>query len=170
MARYSVPGPCKVYWNNQDLGYTKSGVVIRVNTGMVPIIDDEHGTEPADFIRAGKSAVVEVVLNSTAGYKAALAAVTGASYPVQFGIKNTSTPLNKIGSLANDGAGGTQYGKAFKIIERVPTNIWIADFSLMSDPQQLLLASTQELLLPLTFVIAMNDTDQLFSTVPSYMR
>ncbi len=172
-ARYTVPGPCKLSWNAIDLGYTKAGVTINVETTLIPIIDDEHGTEPVDWIRAGKSATVSCILMDAAKFKLALASVTATNWPVLFGVKNETVPVSQIGRLANDGdplVDAAQFGNELIITERTVANLWKAKYTLMSDPQGLLLASTQELQLPIQFVVALDHDDKLFYDVPDYMR
>ncbi len=164
-ARYTVPGPCKVSWGGLNLGYTKTGVTINIDTQLIPIIDDEHGTEPADWIRAGKTAVVQATFNDAALLKAA--------QPFIGALLSTMSGVNtQVGRLAYDGdaLNLNQLGKELIITERTTLNVWKAKFTLPTDPQQLALASTQEFLAPISFVVALDDDDTLFYAVPAYMR
>lgn len=58
---FRVPGPCTVSWGGSSAIKTKAGVIIRSTPNWVPIIDDEHGAEPADFIWAGRVISIECV-------------------------------------------------------------------------------------------------------------
>src|SRR5690554_5167725 len=58
---YRVPGPCTITYKSGDLGITKNGVIIRPNTGIVPITDDARGAEPSTFLFGGKSCIVELI-------------------------------------------------------------------------------------------------------------
>jgi len=164
--RYTVPGPCTVSWGGVSLGYTKAGVTILPQTQLIPIIDDEHGTEPADWIRAGKSAVVTAVFNDPAAIKAAQPFIGALLSNLDSGGDT------QLGKLANDGdtANLNQLGKELIITERDNTNLWKAKYTLPTDPETLALASTVEFLAPISFVVALDDDDTLFYLVPDYMR
>jgi hypothetical protein len=163
MPRYTVPGPCKISWGGIDLGFTKAGVIIRPSTNLIPIIDDEHGTEPADWIRAGKSATVECVFNDPVKIKAAQPFIGRL-------LSNMSGANNQVGRLVNNVPNSVDdLGKTLVITERVPTNLWTALKTAPMDPQQLLLSSTQEFLAPILFIVALDDMDRLFSGLPSYI-
>lgn len=166
-AKYYVPGPCKISLGGHDLGITKAGISISIQGQLVPITDDEHGTEPADWIKAGKTAIVEATFNDMAKFKAALPMIG-----TLFGNLAKLTPFaTQIGRLAYDGDpdNDTQFGTELIITERDTSNLWKAKYCLPTDPQQFMLASTQENLVPITFVVAYDESDQLFWTVPDYL-
>lgn len=162
--KYHVPGPCTLSWGGASLGGTKAGVSITPQTHLIPIVDDEHGNVPADWIRAGKSATITVILNDPSSIKTAVPFIGGL-------LSIMSGATSQVGKLAfaGDPLSGTFIGKEFIITEANGTDLWKAKYVLPADPEQLMLASTQELLAPITFVVAPDENGSLFYTLPSYL-
>jgi len=157
-ATFRVPGPCTVYFGGVSLGISKAGVNIRIRTTWTPVTDDEHGTEPADFIFTGKAAQVEVVGLDTTLIKAAN--IWGDYGGLLMGVTN---------SLYAIGAKASALSKAFSIVERQASYTWTALRAVPTDPDQMTLASTVELQIPVTFLIVPDANGKLFSTFPSYL-
>lgn len=155
---YRVPGPCTIQYGEDDLGTTKAGIIIRTNTSLVPIVVDQYGTEPATHIFGGKSCVVEVIGIEADKLNAANIWDGGVGSIVD--VDDAST----VGTLAGTTA------QSLTITERDGETQWIADRAFPTDPQQLGLKSMQELQLPLMFLIMINSSGQLFSTVPTYIK
>lgn len=156
MSTFKVPGPCTVDWGGADCGKTKEGLIINIRTNFIPVIDDEHGAEPADYIFGGKSATVECGFIDTS---AALAVVNG------------------IGDISSDGAGTLTIGKlaisdsvakTLTITDR-DGNTWVAAQAIPMDPSGIPLQSTKEIVLPTVFLLLPDANGQIFSTLPSYL-
>lgn len=162
---FRVPGPCTVKFNLEPLGVSKAGVTIRARTTWTPLTDDEHGTEPADFIFTGKAAQVEV-----AGVN--VAALFDANVWGSYGglLMCVTNGLLAIGALAS------VLGKRLDIIEREGTAAvtWTALKAVPLDPDVLTLASTTDMVIPITFLIvpypaAGEHYGKLFSALPEYL-
>lgn len=156
---YRVPGPCSLLYGANDLGITKSGVVIRGTTSLVPIGDDQHGAAPSTFLFGGKSAIVEVI-----GLSLATLAVAGL---FDGGILNNDDLEGNHGAVIGQLASET--AQALTITERDGTSIWVANKAFVYNPDNLTLKSIQELQMPLRFMIII-QAGKLFSTVPAYMQ
>jgi hypothetical protein len=157
---YHVPGPVQVYFGSSYtfLGGTKSGVVIRARTTYRPVTDDAHGEEPATYIFSGKSCAVDVVGLDAAKLKTAFASID--IWPLYWrGLTDSA----QVGALAHD------IGKPLRLVERVATNIWEAGLAVLLDPDPMALRTTEELQLPVTFLIVPDENDKLFKTLPSYI-
>ncbi len=162
---YQVPGPCTLSFKGNGLGYTKAGIFIRPAGIWNPMLDDEHGTEPSDFIYAGKGCIVETVLVDMTSLGAASATI---GEPFQFGIAGS----NLVGRLiysGQDGA-GTDLGGTLTITEPAPgSQVWTALQAVMSDPSELILSSVQENQVAVAFTIVPDVNGELFSVLPNYM-
>ena len=148
---FRVPGPITVSWDSQDLGKFKEGAIIRTETFWQPVVDDEHGDEPATHIFAGKSATVEIIGLSMASFNAAEVAKPN------LWLGGLWANTNAVGALLSS------YGKVLTITE-FDTSTWVADLSQPMDPAELILSSTQEIALPVLFLIIPTATGELFST------
>jgi len=148
---YRVPGPCTIEFGAADLGVTKSGIIIRPNTSLVPITDDHRGAVPGTYLFGGKSCVVEVIGMELEVLKDA-----------DIWDGGVLTQADTVGTLASAS------GAALTITERDGTSVWIADLAFPTDPRELGMRSTQEMNVPLTFVI-INVAGKLFSTIPAYV-
>lgn len=169
-ARWYVPGPCTVTYGGSTLGFTKAGVTISIKTGLVPITDDEHGTEPADYIRSGKSAVVEAIFNNMTDLHAASQSTNGLW--IAGLLSNYKSGTTQVGKMTFDGDptdNANFLGQQLWITERNTANIWKAKYAVPSDPQAFLLAATQENLVPLSFVLSIDENNKLFYELPAYM-
>lgn len=159
MSTYRVPGPCVVWYGTptpKSLGVTKAGVTIRSRTAWTPMTDDEHGTEPADYIYAGKAAQVEVpALDIVLIQLAAIWATCGG--------------LLGYGGLSAIGNFASTLGQQLNIVERAGSYTWTALKAVPLDPDALLLAATSEIQIPITFLIVPDANGKLFSTLPSYI-
>ncbi len=149
---YHVPGPCTLEFDGYDIGVTKAGVIIRPNTSLVPITDDGRGTEPGTFLFGGKSCVIEVIGLSALALKDADVWDGGV------------LQLNgDVGALASDGAA------PLIITERNGSDSWDC-MAFPIDPREFMMKSTQELQMPLTFMVIIDaSTGKLFSNIPTYM-
>jgi len=143
-----------------SLGTSKAGVILRSRISWVPITDDAHGTEPADFIFTGKAVQVEVAGVDVAALKAAN---VWHPYGGLFGSGGVAGLPATIGALAS------ALGKQLSIYERIPTNVWTALIAVPLDPDTLALASTTDVSIPITFLVVPDANEKLFSTLPSYI-
>jgi hypothetical protein len=55
-------GPCAVYYNNADLGYTQGGVTVKFTEGVADLKSDQFGSEPMDQMVTGMGATITVPL------------------------------------------------------------------------------------------------------------
>lgn len=158
---YKVPGPCTVKYGVSaefNLGVTKSGVIIRPNTGVVPITDDHRGAVPGAYIFGGKSCIVELTGMELSKLKDA-----------DIWDGGVLTQANQVGKLASAAS------KKLRIEERAYTAgedlgaYWLADLAFPTDPRAIGLRSTSEIAVPLVFVIIVS-AGKLFSHVPSYIQ
>lgn len=157
---YRVPGPCtyKFGVGGVSLGHSKEGCIIRARTSWLPIIDDSHGAEPADFIFGGESAVVEIIgLHMEQMYDAAVFSGAGGLYLKDYGSAYVGVLASALATIlrVTERDGGANYWEALKTIPL--------------DPDVLALKSTVELQAPVSFLILPDDNDKLFSHVPSYV-
>ena len=159
---FHVPGPCQIYWDEELLGFTKAGIIIRPVATWEPILDDEHGAAPADFIQTGKSCVVETILLHPSDY-----AGVASLFAMTLLDASDTAGANLVGSYAGPGGNDDIY-KALTIVEANGAT-WTADFAVSGDPREIRLMSTQELGLPMLFQIVPNAAGKLFSAVPSYI-
>ena len=160
---FRVPGPVTIeYYNGSyvSMGGTKDGCNIRIRTSWIPVTCDMHGTEPADFIFGGKSAIVEAIFLDPAQVKLCdpWAGFGGIGMNKADGYKD-------VGGLASSDS----IGRALRITEADGTSIWIANIAVPTDPDPAAMRATQEQQLPLSFLIVPDSTNKLFSTVPSYI-
>lgn len=158
---YHVPGPCLITWGGEEIGRTQDGCIIRPRTELIPITDDVHGRAPADYIFAGKSAVVECIGLDAASLKKSMPWMGW----LLCGDPDVGDPGAVVGDLMRqDGS------QELIITERVAVYQWKAKYACAIDPSELRLQSTAELRVPLTFLILLDDNMQLFQTVPSYLE
>jgi len=149
---FRVPGPCTILWNNDAIGVTESGVIIKSTPNWVPLLDDGHGAEPADYLWAGRTITIECI-----------------------GLDESS--ITSANLFANSLKGGKLVGealqmstspqKALRITER-DGEIWQA-LHTEPLPPELVLTATQELKMPLIFMVMHDVNGNLFSTLPSYI-
>lgn len=118
--------------------------------------DDEHGTEPADYIYTGKAVQVEVPVLYT--YLAGLAIVWNA-----YGGLLGYSGLTAMGNFAS------AIGQELKITERAGSHTWKALKAVPLDPDALVLTAITELVIPVTFLIVPDVAGKLFSTLPTYL-
>lgn len=164
VAEYRVPGPCTVKFGPTgapvSLGISKSGVILRTRCTWTPILDDAHGTEPADFIFTGKSCQVEVAGLDTAQLK------TCNIFHDYGGILGSGGAAGLPGTI---GARAYVLGKQLSIVERGDSYVWTALKAVPVDPDALALVSTVELAVPVVFLVVPDINGKLFSTLPSYI-
>jgi hypothetical protein len=165
---HHVAGPTDVRWGGSSaaysLGVNKSGVTLRVKTSWDPIYDEYHGLEPANYVFAGKSATVEcIALNMAALLNSApWSTIAG------LGGSGMTVAAYKIGKLAIGPTGNLT--RPLYIVEANGTDVWIALTAIPLDVTELTFRSTQELQVPVSFLIVPDDDEQLFSTVPAYIQ
>ncbi len=150
---FRVPGPCQVWWGGFDLGATKAGVIIRSMSSWIPIMDDAHGAEPADYIWAGKIITVECL-------------------GMHEDLITIAQPFdNSLGSGKNVGEhiGQDTAHSALEVRERGGVYIWKAAHTEPLPPELLQLVATQELRVPLAFMILLDTNGYLFNTIPAYI-
>ncbi len=149
---FRVPGPCGITWGGNSIGVTKAGVIIRSTPNWVPIIDDAHGAEPADYLWAGKIITVECI-----GLHEDL-------------ITIADPFVNSLGTgkVVGEHIGQDTTHYALAITERDGVSIWAAAH-VEPVPVEMLLTATQELQVPLTFMILLDSSGYLFNTIPSYL-
>jgi hypothetical protein len=159
---YHIPGPCSISWGNNDYasatvwGTTDEGIFIDVNEEWVPINDDEHAGNAADYIFGGRSLIVRATLVDKAKFSDIITSL--ASYPNWF--KNGKA---SAGSLLSS------IGQALHIAERDSSSKWVALKTGPQNPEAIVLAASSEVVLPVTFRVVPDDSGKLFSTTPSYI-
>lgn len=150
---FRVPGPCTILWKGLNLGVTKEGIIIRTTPNWIPILDDEHGAEPADYLWAGKIVVVECL----GMYEDSI---------------TTAQPFDNVlgsGKVVGEHIGQDTTHYPLSITERDTNFSWLAAHT-EPLPPELLLAATQELRIPLAFMILLDSNGYLFNTIPSYLQ
>jgi hypothetical protein len=146
-----------------SLGETKSGILITIQTLMVPIMCDEYGNAPVDYIFTGKAATVECIgldwskIKSTQFYRDLLG--------------KTET----VGTIYNkDLASNAQYQLLIQENPRgdaTPANFqWKAACVFPIVDGELNIRSSVELQQPLRFRVLPDTNGCLFSTVPTYLQ
>jgi len=155
---FRVPGPVTISWNSVDLGSTKDGVQVAIQTFWRPVTADKHGSQPADYIMAGKSAVISATLLEAAAYKSAAAAI---------GKLLDAAVDTSIGKLSYDGNAAV-LAKAVVVTEADGAT-WTAPLCVPLDPLRIALRSTEELQLPLQFLVTPDISTGLLITPPSYL-
>lgn len=153
---FHVPGPVEVGFgtlNYTSIGETKEGVILRFEDLWNPVMCDDYGDIPVDYIFAGKRIDVECLGMSVSDLLAAdpYRSLLGKSEDVGSIYSGGSTTLYKL-----------------QLTERTATDKWIA---LCCHPfiESLQLRSAAELNVPLRFRILPDANQELFSTVPSYI-
>jgi hypothetical protein len=58
-------GPCKVYYDDVDLGYTKGGVEVTVSSDTYEVTVDQFGSTPVEEIITGRNVVIKTPLAET---------------------------------------------------------------------------------------------------------
>jgi len=168
---YEVPGPCSITWNGLPLGATKTGIVLRSASNWLPLTADRTGSAPIDWVYGGSTVTLECTLLEPAGVAAALPFI-GSLYSIADADNN-----NRVGQLLfnGDAAHASTFGKELVITERAArksattTYYWKAKYTVPLEPEELLLAATQELQIPLVFLIAPDENNLLFYSVPDYL-
>ncbi len=154
---FQVPGPCEVRWgatgSPTTWGTTKSGVIIRSTVSWVPIVIDESGGEPVDYIYGGRQMTVEIV-----GLDTTLITIS------RFKGNLLGDARGNVGEITGEGT----TGKELWIVEK-GGQIWKAKIAEPQDPSELLLRATTELDIPIVFLIAPDADDKLFYAVPTYL-
>lgn len=149
---FRVPGPCAITWGGNAIGVTKAGVIIRSTPNWVPIIDDAHGAEPADYLWAGRIVTVECI-------------------GMHEDLITLADPFDNVfgsGKVVGEHIGQSTTHSALAITERDGTSAWLAAH-VEPVPADLLLSATQELRVPLVFMILLDSSGYLFNTIPSYI-
>jgi len=151
MADIIVPGPCTIHWAGNDLGATKSGIVIRATVTWEPITYDGTGGVPADFLLTAKECTVETVLVEPDKIKAAAPWI------------DKLLKFDLPGRLGSDEAG------KLEIYHRGDANpSWVADKTIPRISSNIMLSSTQEFQLGVSFLVIpqwVDDHWELFSKV-----
>jgi len=172
---YYVPGPVDVRWGvggiatsplpgSLTLGYTKSGILLRPSTNWIPILDDEHGRAPADFILGGKGLVIEAALVDPSKLKVLQPTIGN------FFSMSGADGYNRVGEVAWDGQidGFADWCCVLEMHDRLG-RVWRAEGGAVPlDPSQIGLMVTQEITFPIAFMILPDSTNlnQLL-TLPS---
>lgn len=158
---YHVAGPVSVQFGSTTLGRLESGAVIRMETYFTPIQDDSSGGVPATQIFTGKRAFVELSVSDILSAKNL--------------FPGTTTNPPEIGDFSNtDGTVGpgcllSAVAKTLTITERVQSYTWHANKAWIIDPSNFNLASSREVVAPLTIIVVPDDDGILFETIPSYV-
>ena len=157
---YRVPGPCTVTWDAASLGTCRDGITITPQDMWQNIVDDKHGTEPASAIFAGKACIVSLLGLDPPTIKAADTA------------KSMWADIGGLFNLLNSAVGklASSIAEPLIVTERDGSTTWQANLACPVDPEDLLLASTQELQIPLMYLILPDENMQLFQTVPAYIN
>jgi len=153
---YRVPGPVVVGVGASavTVGTSRNGVEIRPTTDYIPVVSQDSGEAPASYIYGGKACIVECLGLEPAAIKAAESNLL----QLLTGLAN----LGPVGSLAS------AVGVKLTLTES-DAEAWIANTAVPFDPENLNLKSTQELQVPLRWLVVPDSADVLFATVPSYI-
>jgi len=162
---HRVPGPLTISvskgGDSKSLGVTKQGATIYVETRWEPITCDALGSAPADFIFTGKSCRVEIIGLDTSTLKTALAEI----------MEDTWGEINEVGYLMSGEANDTAITNVkLTMVERGGAYTWEAEQCDILNTHDIILRSTQEFQLPLTFLVLPDSSGDLFQTLPSYIR
>lgn len=154
---FRVQGPCIVKFGPVTpvtIGETKDGVRISFAEELVPIICDEFGDAPIDYILAGKTAIVECI-----GME--LSAIKTSDF-----FRDLIGKSEDVGTLYNANA-ATVY--ELIIEEREGTAVkWEAD-CVWPIYNEFAMRTSLELNIPLQFRILPDTDGKLFKTIPSYL-
>lgn len=113
--------PCKVIWDDTDLGFTDGDIEVTPEEQGVEITAHQEGTNVLDMIRTGKSVEVSVVLKETTVAKvAAMLGVGGGSSTGVAEVTTITCVADTAGSLNNKvffiyGANGVGYAVWFNV-------------------------------------------------------
>jgi len=152
MGLWVVPGPCKMTWGGSDMGSTLAGILLRPQAVWNPITDDAHGTEPVDYILAGKSVTIECQFNNMDAYRATAPTIANLfNYVKSGGSGATSGGKVRIGEVAWDLTSLADWCQPMTITDR-KGRIWTAQRTVPIDPQLVGLTSTREVQLPVAFL------------------
>lgn len=155
---YRVAGPCTILYGTSlaSLGKTKTGPVIRSTVNWVPIVLDEGGGEPVDYIYAGRAMTVEIVGVDIALIKKTL-------------FRNTllGNARSSVGVLIDEVVG--HVNQRLRIVER-DGSYWEALIAEPVEPTEVLLEATSEFNIPIIFLIVPDASGKLFSTLPTYIK
>lgn len=147
---FKVPGPCEFQWDGfTEAGTTtKDGVHIQISPQFDPVICDAYGMAPANYIIAGKTAVIlaTLLVDTASGSP-------GLSYIQDF---------SQLGKLASDLA------ETLTITDR-EAKTWVCK-CVLGGIGQIREVSNQEFMLPVSLIVVPDkDTGDLFSAVPDYL-
>lgn len=157
---YRVPGPLTIKCGGVSIGVTQQGALVRIQQSWTPVLDDIHGEHPADYIYSGASASVEVIgmdVAELAGHAQLWDSLGGAG-------AGSISAITKVGGLAYCDA----LYRSLEIDEYGGEK-WLANATVLVDPAEHVLKSTQEVRVPLIFLVVPDANDKLFVTVPDYM-
>jgi len=155
---YRIAGPLTISLaSDGDLGQALDGAIIRIQTFWKAIQTDSFGETPVDQIFLGKNL-----------------SITFIAVPIALELASIWVEeLGSIGAAADDppaiGALATTLGQKLTITER-NGDTWVTENSVLSDPEQLLLSSKQEMQIPITVICTPNlTTGKFFTSVPAYI-
>lgn len=179
---YIVPGPCNITFNSIDFETTKAGVSIRSVNHDTLIQHDAGGAADEAIIRGGKALLISAVIEDVSFLlsKQIFDGIFGL-YSVAHGTEPSTTPAVLPGAATTlpgpIGALASEIGTTLLIQERVAgrgtsaTDFqWVAALAVLLDPDNINLASTQELLLACTWLCVPNATTGIAIVPPSYFQ
>lgn len=158
MAFY-VPGPCTITYDTQSFLTTKEGVIIRPRVNWKELVADVTGVAPSGFLENGRGCTVECSLcNFTSTNLAQLSAkcVDG---------------LGSVLASSNGNIGALMSAlKAILVITEADASAWTASYAMMLDPTEIPLMATQDLVIPIMFIIIPDGGNDLFTSIPTYIE
>ena len=171
MVAFRVPGPVDVKVGSLavgsaiSIGSLKEGVIIRPQMIWEPVLADEGGQAPLDYIFRGRVAIVELIGLSYADIELAKL------WPGGLLTKSHSDTNFPIGKVIDS----TINNFALHLLEHALATedqtelTWTAPIAIPLEPDELNLTATNESQVPVRFRILQNAAGQLFSDIPTYV-
>lgn len=157
-----IPGPCTISYGGASMGVTKRGIAVGTRVFMQPVRCQKYGI--VDYIYLGKALTLSCHCPQVDGVKAAY------PYPggKPFSLYNSAGTSLKIGQLLQD-KDGNVLGDSVTITES-DASTWVAPHAVWTAGEPIRLSATQEVVIPMTFVLAPDPTTKkYFSTKPAYV-
>lgn len=152
-------GPCQVVYDSADIGATEGGVTIKMAEASADLKSDQTGSEPADTIITGVSAVIECNLASIDLANFAFAHKTNV---VTDGTKKKVVILPNVGMSLRDNAKKLVIKPYVNGVVTTDANRWFTFplAGIKAEEEVTYDASTQRVI-KVTFVAFVSDTGEI---------